>query len=158
MPTNGDASSPFPWPPTIFGLAFIAAVALSFLVPLPFIPDALLFALRVVGVLMFIAAVALAGFAEREFRRAHTPALPTAPTRAIVASGVYAYTRNPMYLGMTAGLAALALVFNSLWFVIAAPFAAFAVTRLAIAREERYLADKFGETYRAYRMRVRRWL
>jgi protein-S-isoprenylcysteine O-methyltransferase Ste14 len=158
MPDIRDASSSFPWPPAVYGASFLIAVALSYLAPLPFVAAELLPAARIVGLLIFVAAVGLAALAEREFRRAQTPALPTLPTRAIVSTGVYAWTRNPMYLGMTLGLAALALVLNSLWFILAALLAVYAVTRLAIEREERYLAGKFGADYAAYRARVRRWL
>ena len=158
MSVDDEASSRFPWPPAIYGSAAVAAALLSWLVPLPFLPEAAAWPLRLVGGLIIVAAVGLALVAEREFGRARTPALPTMPTRAIVTSGAYAYSRNPMYLSMTVGLAALALVIDSLWFIVAVPFALYAVTKLAIEREERYLAGKFGETYRAYKARVPRWL
>jgi protein-S-isoprenylcysteine O-methyltransferase Ste14 len=158
MNDDGEASSRFPWPPAIYGLAFVAAAILAWVVPLPFLPDAAALPGRVAGVVMIIAAVALAVLAEQQFRRARTPALPTLPTRAIVKDGVYAYTRNPMYLAMSAGLGAVALAANSLWFILALPFAIYAVTKLAIEREEHYLSRKFGEDYRAYQARVPRWL
>ena len=72
--------------------------------------------------------------------------------------GVYAYTRNPLYLGPTIGLIGVALVLDSLWFLVATPLSAFAITKLAIEREEEYLARKFGDAYLAYKARVRRWL
>jgi protein-S-isoprenylcysteine O-methyltransferase Ste14 len=158
MLDRGEASSRFPWPPTIYAIATLAAIALGWLFPVALFPDSLALLPRIVGGVVIVGAVALVILAEREFRRAGTPALPTAPTRAIVSSGVFGFTRNPMYLGFTAALIGVALAANSLWFLIAVPFAVFAVTKLAIEREERYLSRKFGEEYRAYRARVRRWL
>jgi protein-S-isoprenylcysteine O-methyltransferase Ste14 len=154
---NGDASSRFLWPPTIFGLGFVAAVVLSWILPLHFLPRDFALVLRILGGLVVVAAVALVLAAERAFKSVGTPVRPTEPTREIVTNGVYAHTRNPMYLSMTIGLIGTAFVANSLWFLIAVPVAVFAVIKLAIEREELYLSRKFGEPYRVYKTRVRRW-
>ena len=84
--------------------------------------------------------------------------MPTSPTTTVVETGVFRYSRNPIYLALTVALVALGFVFASGWFLVVAPAAVFAVTRLAIAREEAYLARKFGAPYLAYMARVRRWL
>ena len=96
--------------------------------------------------------MALALWAEVGFKRARTAVLPTRPTTAIVTGGPYRFTRNPMYLGMSLGLAGCAGAFNSWWFVIALPIAMLAVTKLAIEPEEAYLERKFGsaDTSRIY--------
>jgi len=126
--------------------------------PLNFLPEALALLLRVMGGLVIVAAVVLVVLAERAFKRAGTPVRPTEPTQEIVTSGVYAYTRNPMYLSMTIALIGASLVADSLWFLVVVPPAVFAVTKLAIEREKHYLSRKFGESYRTYKARVRRWL
>ena len=70
----------------------------------------------------------------------------------------YRFTRNPIYLGMVLGLIGLAIAFNSLWLLITlAPFA-LVIRYGVITREEAYLERKFGDVYRHYRARVRRWL
>jgi len=83
---------------------------------------------------------------------------PTKPSSALVTSGIYRWTRNPMYLGMSLILGGIGLAAGSLWFLIALPIAMIAVTKLAIEREERYLAQLFGQPYLDYKARVRRWL
>ena len=161
MSAGGDASSGFRWPPTIFQLAFAGSAAFAWLVPLPFlffVPQALGLPLRVVGGALFAAAVAIAVAGAVTFRRRGTPVRVTEPTRALVVGGVYAFSRNPLYLGPTVGLIGVALVLDSLWFLIATPLSAVAITKLAIEREEEYLARKFGDAYLAYKARVRRWL
>src|SRR5947208_1914620 len=92
MSDDREASSRFPWPPAIYGSAFLAAAVLAWFVPLHFLPDGAAWLVQLAGVLIIVAAVGLAVVAEREFRRARTPALPTLPTRTIVKNGVYAYT------------------------------------------------------------------
>ena len=79
-------------------------------------------------------------------------------TTTIVDTGPYRFTRNPIYLAMVLGLIGLAIAFNTLWLLLVpVPFAL--VTRYGvIAREEAYLDRKFGDVYRRYRSRVRRWL
>ena len=159
MRPNADASSNFIWPPTIYGGAFVLAALATWFVPLPAIgPGVWRWIGAAAGVALIAAGAAVALAAEHGFKRAGTAVLPTRPTTAIVSHGVYRYTRNPMYLGMSLVLAGIGLAANSWWFVIALPVAMVAVFKLAIAREERYLEQKFGAEYRAYKVRVRRWL
>ncbi len=104
------------------------------------------------------AAIALAGVAS--FRRAKTTVNPLAPAAvsALVVSGVYRRTRNPMYLGMLLILLGGALwSANALSFLVAAGFVPL-MNRLQIGPEEEILAGRFGEEFAAYRSRVRRWL
>ncbi|TJW95650.1 MAG: isoprenylcysteine carboxylmethyltransferase family protein [Mesorhizobium sp.] len=76
----------------------------------------------------------------------------------MVTSGVYRVTRNPMYVGMAPVYAALALALGSLIALILLPAAVLVIHRRVILREEQYLEGKFGSEYRAYKVRVRRWL
>jgi protein-S-isoprenylcysteine O-methyltransferase Ste14 len=153
-----DASSPVLWPPIIFGAAALVSAILAWFVPLPF-PTAFHTAIAMIaGVLLIAVGVGLLVIADRLFTRVGTAVKPTQPTSAIVTTGIYSYTRNPMYLGMSLILLGLCLATGSLWFLIALPIAMFAVTKLAIEREEAYLERKFGADYLAYKARVRRWM
>lgn len=114
--------------------------------------------LLAVGLVLLGAAVAVAGVVA--FRRARTTVDPTNPgkTSALVRSGVYRITRNPMYVGF-----ALALLGEAAWFgqpSAVALVAAFVlwIDRLQIVPEERVLAARFGTEFDAYRAAVRRWL
>ena len=145
-------------PPPIVGLLIAALMVLiarhSPVLALPnALRQALALALLAIGALLDLSG-ALA------FRRARTTVNPLQPgkTSAIVDTGVYRITRNPMYLGMATMLTGAAVY-------LAAPLAllgplAFAayITRFQIQPEERALLAKFGEPYRAYCQRVRRWL
>lgn len=158
MSNSRDASSPVIWPPIIFAVATIAAAVLSWFAGLPFetvVPSGLGLA---AGVLVIALGAALLLLAGHRFNAAGTPIPPNRPTKLIVDEGIYRYSRNPMYLGFTLVLLGLGLAFDQLWFVIAALIAVFAVTKLAIEREEAYLERKFGAAYLQYKSQVRRWL
>jgi protein-S-isoprenylcysteine O-methyltransferase Ste14 len=92
------------------------------------------------------------------FRKAGTDVKPWKTTSAIVDSGVYRFTRNPMYLGMAMLYAGLGLAFSSLGAFILLPVLILIIRTQVIAREERYLEGKFGQSYLDYKSRVRRWL
>jgi len=110
------------------------------------------------GWLLAGAGVALAASAIVLFRRAGTSPVPIQPTTALVAQGPYRFTRNPMYVGLAALYAGIALLVNSLWPLVLLPVVLIAIRWWVIAREEAYLERKFGDAYRAYTRRVRRWL
>ncbi len=92
------------------------------------------------------------------FRRAGTSMVPMNPTTALVTSGPYRLTRNPMYLGMAFLYVAFAFALGVIWALAFLPAVVVIVDRFVIAREEPYLERKFGQAYRDYKVRVRRWL
>jgi protein-S-isoprenylcysteine O-methyltransferase Ste14 len=143
-------------PPPFFYLAgFLIGCGLEILLPIDGAPDAFrIGACAIGGVLWF----ALDGAAMLRFRRAGTSMIPLNPTTALVTSGPYRFTRNPMYLGMAILYVGLAVGFDLIWALIVLPLVLVAVDRLVIAKEEAYLARKFGDRYREYMARVRRWL
>ncbi len=92
------------------------------------------------------------------FRAAGTNVETWRPTEALVTEGLHARSRNPIYVGMLVIYAGLAILIDSLW-ALGLGVALFVYLRFfVIAREERYLERKFGETYLAYKRRVRRFL
>jgi protein-S-isoprenylcysteine O-methyltransferase Ste14 len=91
-------------------------------------------------------------------RRHHANILPHRSATALVVSWPFSVSRNPIYLGNTLMLAGAALAFDIPWFAAAAVVAVYAVTVLAIRREERHLAARFGADWTAYQERVPRWL
>ena len=158
MADQSAASSPIPWPPLVFGLALACGGLLTWLLPLPFSAGLPPWALRVAGGALVILAIAILKLASDGFRQAGTAVLPTRPATAIVASGVYQISRNPMYLAQIPLLAGIALISGSAWFALAIPAVVVALHALAVRREEAYLEARFGATYVAYKSRVRRWL
>ena len=115
-----------------------------------------------VGMALALAAVG-AGFDVAglwAFRKARTTVNPLTPHRsvAVVSTGVYRLTRNPMYLGLALILLGLAVYLASPWALLGPLVFAAYITRFQIVPEERALQTRFGAAYTAYRARVRRWL
>jgi protein-S-isoprenylcysteine O-methyltransferase Ste14 len=142
-------------PPFIYLGGLAAGLALEAALPSASVPPAARWG---VGGALAVSGVALARGFFRTFVRAGTPVSPYSPSTALVTSGPYKLSRNPGYLGMTLAYAGTSLLCGALW-----PFATLVPTlalidRGVIRREERYLEDRFGQDYRSYRARVRRWL
>ena len=95
-----------------------------------------------------------------EFRRAKTTVNPITPeaTTALVTSGLYRFTRNPMYLQLVLVCIGFAIILTNIWILLLTPVCAWVLYRFAILPEEAYLERKFGEKYLSYKRRVRRWL
>jgi protein-S-isoprenylcysteine O-methyltransferase Ste14 len=147
-------------PPLIFIAGFGAAVLIDRLVrDLPLADSAeWRVPLALAGFLLVLGGITIALWSVALFQRAQTSVLPFRPSTALVRSGPYRVTRNPMYLGMTLGYVGLTLADNSWWPLILLPVVLLALVRFVIAREEAYLDAIFGDGYRAYRRSVRRWL
>ncbi len=92
------------------------------------------------------------------FRRSGEHANPWKPTAGIVERGPYRFTRNPMYLQMVLACIGFAVLLANVWVLALTPVCAWALQRFAILPEEAYLEAKFGDAYRDYMRRVRRWL
>jgi protein-S-isoprenylcysteine O-methyltransferase Ste14 len=92
------------------------------------------------------------------FRRRATTINPFGEPTVMVQDGFYRFSRNPMYLGMLLALIGVGLWLGNVLALLLAPAFAAIMTRWYIEREEQLLEDRFGEVYRAYRSRVRRWV
>ena len=139
-------------PPLIFlGVVLIGPVIdrLLGLPPLP-IPGWL-------GLVFLILGFPLVGIAVGLFRRLGENPVPSTPTEGIIDTGIYAYTRNPMYLGMAIVYIGIAILLASMPSLLLWPLAIYLIGTYVIAREERYLEAKFGASYVAYKARVGRW-
>jgi protein-S-isoprenylcysteine O-methyltransferase Ste14 len=134
----------------------MAGLALDWLVPLPFLPDELPAGWH--GAMVFVPALALFAWAIVTMTRAGTNVPTNRPSTTIVETGPYRFSRNPIYLGMFLGLIGLAIAFYTLWLLLMLVPFAIVIRYGVVAREEAYLDRKFGDGYRDYRSRVRRWL
>jgi protein-S-isoprenylcysteine O-methyltransferase Ste14 len=143
-------------PPLAWGLAVIAGIALDWFVPLPFLPDDL--PAGWLGASVFVLALALVAWAIVTMTRAGSNVPTNRPTTTIVESGPYRFTRNPIYLGMFLSLIGLGIAFDNFWLLLMLVPFALVIRYGVVAREEAYLDRKFGDSYRGYRSRVRRWL
>jgi protein-S-isoprenylcysteine O-methyltransferase Ste14 len=142
----------------IFGITLLLGLALHFAPSLNLI-FAIPASLRiVVGVGLVLAGVTAIVLAKRVLRNAGQPSGLGKPTTQVVETGIYRFSRNPLYLGLVAVLAGLGLSVNIAWWVLLTLPMLFALQRLLIIPEEQYLLGRFGEQYAAYMSRVRRWL
>ena len=156
MDNRADTAQVITRPPLAWGLAVIGGLALNWLVPLPFLPVTL--PAGWLGAMVFVLALALFAWAIVTITGAGSNVPTNRPTTTIVESGPYRFTRNPIYLGMFLGLIGLAIAFDNLWLLmLLVPFALI-IRYKVVAREEAYLERTFGDVYRGYRSRVRRWL
>lgn len=92
------------------------------------------------------------------FMRHRTAIIPHKPASRLVTTGIYQWTRNPMYLGIALLYGGLAILFDSILALLLLPFVLLIIQTRVIAKEEAYLERVFGEEYRAYKSRVRRWI
>jgi protein-S-isoprenylcysteine O-methyltransferase Ste14 len=139
-------------PPLIFLGALVIGLGLEQIWPIEGIAH------RGAGYALFLAGIVLLILAIQAFRRASTNVQTRKPSTTIVEAGPYKYSRNPIYVGMALMLVGIGLAVGSAWTILmVVPFLGIIRTGV-IAREERYLAAKFGGAYDSYRSRVRRWI
>ncbi len=153
--TQGTAGVVAP-PPLIYLAGLALGLLVEWLAPLP--GFGLGAARFVLGGLLLLGGGSAALPALLGFRRAGTAAEPWKPSSALVTGGIYRITRNPMYLGLALVYAALALFADSPATLLLLAPVLVAVRYGVIGREERYLEALFGQDYRDYKARVRRWL
>jgi protein-S-isoprenylcysteine O-methyltransferase Ste14 len=144
-------------PPLIFLGFLVVATVLELIAPLPPF-HAYAMARYLTGAVLVLAGFVVIGLGTQRFVAAGTNIPPNLPTTALVVDGIYAKTRNPMYLGSTLVYVGLGVAAGSVWAIGLAVPLLWVMNVGVIAREERYLERKFGEAYRAYKARVRRWL
>ena len=144
------------FPPILFAATFLVGCLLQWLVPMPFWQAT--WSRRVLGAVVFVAALLFARWGERTMKEAGTNVRPDRPSTAIVDDGPFRYTRNPLYLSVAGMFVGLAQMANSAWFLLLLVPMLLVLHFGVVRREERYLEAKFGEAYRAYRARVRRYL
>jgi uncharacterized protein (TIGR03382 family) len=142
-------------PPHVAGILIAVSVGLHFLVPKP--SRAGLSCLACSGV-AFLLGFGVMIWAWWLFRRAGTPIRPTAQAVALVTSGPFRLSRNPMYLGIVVLLLGVALLVGS-WPMLIAPLGFLVLmSQVFIPFEEHKLRQVFGEAYDSYARRVRRWI
>lgn len=145
-------------PPLLFGGALLLGCALSWLVPFgPGLGAANGRALAT-GAVFAILGLALGARAVWQFHRLGASVVPGDPATALVKSGPYRFTRNPIYIGFILLYFGLAVMLTSAWMLVLLIPVLIILQRGVVEREEAYLTEKFGEAYRSYQARVPRWL
>ena len=154
MPRTNLTGVKFP-PPLAYLAVFLFGYLLQKWRPLPW-PHGAVY--QVIGVVLVIAGVALMVDFVQRFRRAGTTVNPTQAASTLVTSGTYRLSRNPAYLGWAVAYLGVTMLCGWTWCLVLLPVVVLIIDRLVIVREERFLEQRFGGEYAAYKQRVRRWL
>jgi protein-S-isoprenylcysteine O-methyltransferase Ste14 len=159
--TDTETAGAIARPPLLFLAALLLGFVLDHLLLLPFpvarigsfhwISAIIAGALILTGIAVFAAGI-------RNFSSAATPVQGTKPTRTLVTTGIHGWSRNPIYVGMFLVYGGIGLAVRSPWILILALPLAVTIRYGVVAREEAYLERRFGNAYRDYKARVRRWL
>jgi protein-S-isoprenylcysteine O-methyltransferase Ste14 len=147
--------SPMVHPPVVALMFIVIAYFLGRFVPIPYVAPV---AVQYFGLFLTFIGFLLGVGALIEFRKAHTTLDPHGSVKQVVTSGIYRFTRNPIYLGFLLMVIGLPLNSGLIWGIVMAPLYIMTMTRLVIEREEAYLEKKFKAQYTSYKSRVRRWL
>lgn len=156
--TGNDHPGVIAPPPVIYGGGIIIGLLINAIVPahlgFPGGPDLW----RTVGLVLIVGSFLLAGWAIISFQNAGTNVKPHLPATKVVTSGPYGWSRNPMYLSLTALYVGVGLATDNPW-ILMGLIAILPVMSIGVVRrEERYLAAKFGAEYQSYCEKVRRWI
>jgi protein-S-isoprenylcysteine O-methyltransferase Ste14 len=157
MPEAGPDTGPSfrLWPPVSVGVPLLAGLLITWTAGDPWGPSTTATALG--WVLLAVFAV-WNGWSLLAMGRNGTGLLPGEASTTILHRGPFALSRNPLYVGLLVASAGVALLAGSSWAVLVLPLEWALLRWGAVLPEERYLAEKFGETYADYRRRVRRWV
>ena len=138
-------------PPFLALLNIALTFVLTWLIPLPWVVPPIL---RGSGFLLVLLGFLLGLGALITFRRVRK----TQQRAQLITSGIYRFTRNPVYLGFLLMQTGLALNSGSYWGLFLAPVMVLLFNQLVIEQEEAILKQKFGDEYRNYQSKVRRWI
>jgi protein-S-isoprenylcysteine O-methyltransferase Ste14 len=142
-------------PPLVYLISIVIGALIQLAAPLPFLPRALALPL---GASLVVLAVGLFASAVAKFQAAGTPVPARKPTTAIVRTGPYRFSRNPIYLAFSLLQLGIAAWANGLWLLATLVGAVALIHFVVIPREEQYLERRFGAQYLDYKASVRRWL
>lgn len=145
-------------PPLLFVAPLLLSQVLERFWPLLAAPPAWQAGLRWAGIALIVIGAAHAASAIALFVRSRTTIVPHHRSSALVTSGAYRWTRNPMYVGLTFAYLGVAVLLASVWALLFLALPLYVMNAHVIPMEERQLDAVFGETYARYKARVRRWL
>jgi protein-S-isoprenylcysteine O-methyltransferase Ste14 len=158
---NHETAGAIVRPPFLFLGALALGFVLDHLLPLPFPigrPGYLHWFGAYIAAGLILTGMAVFAAGVRNFARFATPVPGTKPTQALVTTGIHGWSRNPIYVGMFLIYGGIGLVTRSPWILILLLPVALTIRYGVVAFEEAYLERRFGDAYRDYTARVRRWL
>ncbi|MBS1812356.1 MAG: isoprenylcysteine carboxylmethyltransferase family protein [Acidobacteria bacterium] len=145
-------------PPILFVFGFSLGLILNRSYSLAILPNEQRGVLLVLGWILLLFGIVMLTTSLLTFFRYRTGIYPNQPARLIVTTGPYRFSRNPMYVALTAAYLGTAMIANILWLLLLLPIIIVVLQVAVIQREEDYLKEAFGKKYEAYCQQVRRWL
>lgn len=145
-------------PPVLLAIVLVVTLALDWLWPWRTASTLGTLAGWPLGLGLVVAGFALVVWSFLAFRRAGTNVPTFQPTLALVDTGPYGITRNPIYVSLVTALAGLALLIGNMWLLVSVIPFALVLHFGVVKREEAYLRQLFGERYESYARRIPRWL
>ncbi|MGI9293992.1 MAG: methyltransferase family protein [Pseudomonadales bacterium] len=159
MEYNRDSAAVRMFPPAIPVLIIALGIGLNRIFPIESLVEIPIpFRYWLGGIIVACAMLGLGGWAVLIMRRDGQSENPWKPTFNIIDRGPFRLTRNPMYLQMVLVCLGVGIALMNWWLLLLTPLCGSLLHRLAIIPEEDYLERKFGDSYRKYKERVRRWL
>jgi len=154
-----DCAHKSPWEiaEVVFGIPFLISIAIHVVIPFSLPQGVFRQLLLPLGIILISMGTAFIVLGRRELAHFNQPTDPGHPTRKVINSGVFAISRNPLYLGSVLVISGLALALNLLWTFVMLLLSILICLYVLIIPEEQYLAAKFGEEYKAYTVGVHRW-
>jgi len=157
-----DRAKVLSFPPVIFlfftNLAFLISMTNMYYFQVYDVPKELdIFRSRSIGGFIIIIAFLILYFSLKEFTEVNEDPIPTSPSNLIIKDNIYAYSRNPMYLGLLILQIGLGMLLSVIHIIFFAFLTYLVLKYYVIIPEERYLEEKFGEKYLSYKTSVRRW-
>jgi protein-S-isoprenylcysteine O-methyltransferase Ste14 len=141
----------------VFGVPFLISIAIQFTAPFSLQQGILRQALIPAGIVLILIGIGLVVLARREFAYFSQPTDPGHPTSKVVKTGVFAISRNPLYLGSVLVFLGIALALNMFWALVMLLLSIILCHYVLIIPEEQYLEAKFGKEYKEYTASVHRW-
>ena len=143
------------YPPLMVLAAIITQLLIGYVAPVePLLSETW----QYIGIAFMVLGFAIILLAARSFRKNKTTIIPDGQPSALMEGGLFAYSRNPIYLAMAVLLIGSGLAIGHIWALIVVPIFILLVQHIWIVKEEENLEAEFGQIYRNYKMRVRRWL
>ena len=153
--TTQDKAGVIIFPPLLYLLVLTTGILVSYFFPHHFIDFSIALPM---GIFITVLGITTLILAASLFRKNKNPVNPSGSTQLIICSGIYKYTRNPMYLSLTIIFIGISTISNA-WFSFVLLLPLLMVCQKGIIeREERYLTRKFGNEYLVYLSKVRRWI
>ncbi len=154
--SSDDRAKVLSFPPAVGAILILIGIVLHLLCPLHILDNGWL--ALILGVLVLAVGVGLQVACIRVFKRAQTTPLFQKPTTKVLQHGLYATSRNPIYIAVLFQFLGLALLVNTAWLLLMLLIVFLYLHFGVISGEERYLEQKFGDEYKSYKSKVRRWV